>query len=102
MCNNSLRCSSGTSFEVFVQLYRRLHEVLCLSVIWCSDKVDIIEWRGAGNERRRQTLGSDFLESLDIVGKPLKLSYNKSSQLMPLVGPVKVVLDERWPLSQSW
>ena len=85
----------GLSFEVFVQLYRRLHEVLCLSLMWCSDEVDIIEWWGAGNERRRQTLGSDFLESLDIVGKPLKLSYSESSQLRQLVGPVRVVLHER-------
>ena len=49
--------------------------------------------RGEG----KHELGSDFMESLDIVGKPLKLSYSESShvQLRPLVGPVKLVLHER-------
>ena len=50
----------------------------------------------------RDKLGSDSLKSLDIVGKLLKLSYCESSQLRPLMGPVKVALNERQPLSYSW
>ena len=55
-----------------------------------------------GCSEMKDKLGSDSLESLDIVGKPLKLSHSESSQLRPLVGPVKVALNERRLLSQSW